>query len=146
MDDYEKFVAECKKIKKENRIVLDGFQNHLESKKLSDKTIDKHVSNMEYYINDFLLYEEPLKPRDGIYEINYFLGYWFIKKALWASVSTIKENITSLKHFYTYMNDIGQISAEELDDIKIEIKENKEEWLETIKKYDDPDVDFDDVW
>ena len=40
----------------------------------------------------------------------------------------------------------GGKKTDELDDIKIEIKENKEEWLETIKKYDDPDVDFDDVW
>ncbi len=44
------------------------------------------------------------------------------------------------------MNKIGQVSNDELFDLKEEIKENKDEWLETFQKYDDPDVDIQDVW
>lgn len=44
------------------------------------------------------------------------------------------------------MNKIGQVSDEELSALKIEIKENKDEWGETVEKYDDPNIDIEDVW
>ncbi|PQP34682.1 recombinase [Desulfobacteraceae bacterium SEEP-SAG9] len=146
MDEYEIYESECKKIRKENRKILDGFRQYLGGKKISAKTIDKHASNIDFYINEFLLYEEPLKAKEGVSNLNSFMGYWFIRKAMWASVASIKENITSLKHFYTFMYDCNAIGLEELEDMKEEIKENKAEWLETVRKYNDPDTDFEDIW
>ena len=146
MDEYKQFEAECEKRREENHIFITGFTRYLEDKKLSEKTINKHVANVDFYINECLLYESPEKASDGVNKVNYFLGYWFIRKAMWASPTSIKENTTSLKHFYTYMNKIGQVSKEELIDLKREIKENKDKWIETVKKYDDPDIDIEDVW
>lgn len=146
MDEYEKYELDCKKIKNENQKLIDEFQKYLESKKLSDKTIDKHVYNVDFYINDFLLYEEPLKAHEGVSKIDSFLGYWFIRKALWASVTSIKENISSLKHFYTFLHQNGEVKSEELNEMKQDIKENKEEWIENLKAYDDPNIDLDDIW
>lgn len=146
MKDYEKYEAECEKLKTENRNVIDGFMKYLELKSLSEKTVNKHVSNIDFYINDFLLYEEPLEPKEGISMLNFFLGYWFIRKALWASVTSIKENITSLKHFYTYLHQNGDVTSEELYDMKQDIKENKDEWFETLRAFDDPNVDLEDLW
>ncbi len=146
MDEYEKFEAECEKQKQENHTFIIGFTRYLENRKLSQKTIDKHVNNIDFYINNFLLYENPKQAAEGITELNYFLGYWFIKKAMWASPASIKENITSLKHFYSYMNKIGQVSNEELAEMKVEIKENKDEWIETVQRYDDLNIDLEDVW
>ena len=57
-----------------------------------------------------------------------------------------KENISSLKHFYTYMYTIGEIDLEGLNEMKEEIKESKDEWFETVKKYDDPDTNLEDIW
>jgi len=65
---------------------------------------------------------------------------------MWASPTSIKENITSLKHFYTYMKIIGQVRDEELLEMKEEIKESKGEWLETLQKYDDQEIDLDEIW
>jgi len=146
MDKYEKYESDCKKIRIANQHVIDEFQKYLKAKKLSDKTIDKHVSNVDFYINDFLLYEEPLKPHEGVDKLGHFLGFWFIRKALWASVTSIKENISSLKHFYTYLHQTGEVSLEELHEMKQVIKENKDEWLETLKAYDNPDIDLDEIW
>lgn len=146
MDEYGKFEAECEKRREENHIFITGFTRYLQNKRLAEKTIKKHVGNIEFYINDYLLYESPEKAADGISQVNYFFGYWFIRKAMWASPTSIKENITSLKHFYSYMNKIGQVSNEELSDLKGEIKENKDEWIETVQRYDDPDIDREDVW
>lgn len=134
MDEYEKYEAECEKRKEENHTSLSGFEQYLQEKKLSKKTMEKHIGNIDFYINDFLLYESPEKAADGVNQLNYFLGYWFIKKAMWASPTSIKEYITSLKHFYTYMNKIGQVSSEDLADMMVEIKENKADWIEAVKK------------
>jgi hypothetical protein len=146
MNEYDIYENECKKIKTENRKLLNSFRRYLDSKTLSKKTVDKHVSNIDFYINEFLLHTEPSKAREGINNLDYFLGYWFIQETMWASVSSIKENITSLKHFYTYMHTINEIDLEELTEMKEEIKEGKDEWLETIRKYDDPDTAFEDIW
>ena len=146
MDEYEKFEAECENRREENHTFLMGFTRYLQNKKLSKKTIDKHVSNIDFYINECLLYESPEKASDGVSRVDYFRGDWFIIKAMWASPPSIKENITSLKHFYSYMNVIGQISDEEFSDLKSEIKENKDEWIETVMKFYDPDIDIEDVW
>ncbi len=146
MDEYEIFEAECKKRREENNTFIIGFTSYLENKKLSKKTIEKHVGNIDFYMNDFLLYEEPMEASEGITELNYFLGYWFIRKAMWASPTSIKENITSLKHFYSYMNKISLVSDEELSEMKVEIKESKDEWIETVQKYDDPDINIEEIW
>jgi len=58
----------------------------------------------------------------------------------------VKEYIPALKHFYTYMVQIGQVKKEELDEMKMIIKEEKDEWLETLRRYDNPDYDLEDIW
>ncbi|MFO7979746.1 MAG: recombinase [Candidatus Aminicenantes bacterium] len=146
MDEYEKYEAECKKRKEENHSFLTGFTRYLKNKKFAKRTIDKHVQNIDFYINDFLLYDSPKKASEGVNQLDYFLGFWFIRKAMWASPDTIKENIASLKHFYSYMNKIGQVKDKEVSNMEEEIKECKSQWIETVKKYDDPDFDSEDIW
>lgn len=65
----------------ENRALLSEFRNSLELRNLSQKTRDKHVSNGDFYINDFLLYEVTEGPSEGISRLDSFLGLWFIRKA-----------------------------------------------------------------
>lgn len=146
MGDYEKYEADCKRIRKENKTLLKGFEDYLKKKNLSQKTIGKHVENIDFFINEFLLYEEAISPADGVGEVSYFLGYWFIKKAMWATEASIKSSISSLKHFYTWMNSQGNITDEALADMKLTIKEEKQEWIGTLSRYDDPDCDIEDVW
>ena len=146
MGEYEKFEAECKKIRKENKTLLKGFEKHLNDKNLSDKTIGTHVNNIDFYINEYLLYDDTDRPEEGVDLVSPFLGYWFIRKAMWASETTIKSYIASFKHFYTWMHGQGKITGEELDDLKLTIKEKKQEWIDTLNRYDDPDCDIEDVW
>jgi hypothetical protein len=39
MDEYEIYESECKKIREENRQILDGFRQYLGLKKLSEKPL-----------------------------------------------------------------------------------------------------------
>ena len=144
MNDYEKYEAECKKIRKANDKILDEFYEWLKATGLSKKTIKNHVSNIDFYLNEFLLYEEAIEAKDGAGDVGMFLGYWFIRKAMWASQSSIRSNATSLKKFYTFMYEKGLIKKEKLTDLKQRIKEEMPEWLATLGRYDDPSVE--DVW
>ena len=98
-------------------------------------------------MNEFLLYEEANPAATGVYEARWFLGYWFIRKAMWASPSSIRSNAASLKKFYHFMFERDQIDQEALDHLKAQIKEGLPEWLETVRRYDDPSIeDPGDIW
>jgi len=145
--DYDKYEKECKKMRKSNEKLLDQFEEWLAKKELTQNTINKHLENIDFYINDFLLYEDAYKPEDGVLDANMFLGYWFIRKAMWASEYSIKSNASSLKKFYTFMREIGKVEQEDVEELKIIIKENMPLWLERLRRYDDPDIeDMEDVW
>lgn len=147
MDSYEQYESECKSIRKDNRKILTDFKKSLSDKKLSKKTIGKHLSNVDFYINEFLLYEEATEAVDGASEIGMFLGYWFIRKAMWANKTAIKENASSLKKFYQFMSEAGKIPKESLENLKETIKEDMPEWLATMGKYDDPEIeDPEEIW
>ena len=76
-----------------------------------------------------------------------FLGDWFIKKAMWANKSAIKENAASLKKFYHYLYEDNKVSKEDIDALKETIQENMTEWLATMDRYDDPNIDdMEEVW
>ncbi|MCI5140388.1 MAG: recombinase [Candidatus Electrothrix sp. ATG1] len=144
MDDYEKYERDCEKIRKANEKLLDEFETWLKAAGLSKKTINKHVGNLDFYLNEYLLYEDAIEAKDGAGDVGMFLGYWFIRKAMWASKSSIKSNATSLKKFYTFMHEKGLISKNDLTDLKQRIKEEMPEWLATLARYDDPSVE--NVW
>lgn len=147
MDDYEKYEADCKNIRKVNESLLAEFETWLKSSGLSEKTIRNHLSNIDFYINEYLLYEDATEAKDGVHSISTFLGYWFIKKAMWASQASIKSNAASLKKFYTFLLGKGFIDNEDLNDLKETIEEELPEWLATLKRYDDPSIEgMGDVW
>ena len=147
MDDYAQYELDCERIKETNETLLADFENWLEKSNLSDKTINKHVENVDFYINEFLLYEDAIEAQDGVGSLDMYLGYWFIKKAMWASRAAIKSNAASLKKFYTFLYERGMVSKEDLDDLKETIKIEMPEWLDTVDRYDDDSItDMGEVW
>ena len=147
MDDYEKYEANCKKIRKANSKLLSEFGSWLKASNLKDKTISNHVNNVDFYINEFLLYEDAVEAKEGASSIGMFLGYWFIKKAMWSSPAHIKSNAASLKKFYTFLFEMGQVDKEDLEDLKERIKEDMPEWIATMNRYEDDSItDMSEVW
>ena len=100
LDDYEQCEIECERIRASNTELLDDFAAWLRGSDLTAKTINKHINNVDFYINAYLLYEDTIEPQEGARSVSMFLGYWFIKKAMWASAASIKSNAASLKKFY----------------------------------------------
>ena len=63
----EKTFEELEKEKiKENKKYLDIFENEMRKEKLSEKTIKKHLSNIDIYINGYLLFRDILNMEDGV--------------------------------------------------------------------------------
>ena len=76
-----------------------------------------------------------------------FLGYWFIRKAMWASKAAIKANAASLTKFYQFMLETNKITSEALEQLKCRIKDGMPEWLGRMERYDDPNIeDPEEIW
>lgn len=145
--DYEQYEADCERIREANEALLEDFENWLQASGLSKRTINKHVENVDFYINEFLLYEDAIEAPDGVSDVGMFLGYWFIRKAAWSSESSIRGNAASLKKFYTFLHERGMVTQDDLDMLKEEIKEEMPEWLATQERYSDLSItDMSEVW
>lgn len=140
--DYQNWEKGVKAEEKVNQELLSEFEKWLQNKKLSSKTINYHVGNIDFYINHYLLYYDVTPATEGWQEISGFLGDFFIRKTTWASKYTVKENIASLKKFYNFLNEIGKLSDADLNEFWEIIKDEKESWLKEIETYWD-DIDDD---
>ena len=145
-DEYKQWEEACETIRKENAILLQEFEQWLSSKGLGSKTIDMHVGNVKFYVDEYLLYDDAVRPKDGWTQIDSFLGYWFIRKAVWASQTSIRGNAASLKKFYSFMQEKGLIDNEALQDVRETIKYNMPDWLAKLRRFDDLSVDSEDIW
>jgi hypothetical protein len=136
---YEEYEKLCKLQQAKNYEYLDIFEKDLMASGLSQKTIKKHLNNVDFYINTYLLREEPLEMAAGCSDmIDIFLGYFFIRKCMWSTPGTIKTTAASIKKFYKCMNEHGYISKDRYEDLCDVIKVNMEIWqddCETFNNY-----------
>ena len=140
MFDYEEYERECDKIRQTNEELLALFEEELQDSGLSAKTVRRHLSNAEFYINEYLLREEPRPMEDGITELDMFLGFFFIRKCMWSTPGTIKSTAASIKKFYKCMMNHGKISKDDYVYLCDDIKENMEQWQTDCAVYNDPDA------
>lgn len=139
MSDYE---TELTKVENENSKYLNVFEKNLIKQGLSNKTIRNHVSNVEFYINDFLNYYELQHMQQGCYQIDEFLGDWFIRKAMWSSCTNITSTAASIKKFYKTMLEHDYIKQKDYDILCNIIKEKKDRWISNMEKYDEESEEF----
>ncbi len=147
--DYQNYEQEAQKIRNSNKTLLTDFESWLIESKLSSKTVKKHCSNIDFYINEYLLYTDAIPPEEGMNGgyVSMFLGYWFIRKALWASNTSIKDYATSLKKFGKFLLEKNKITDEDYTSIVTTIRDEMSDWQATLKRYDDPSiVDSEDIW
>jgi len=138
---YEEYEQKCNEIRKRNAVYLDEFREDLLKAGLKEKTINRHYWNVNFYINEYLLREEPLEMRCGTdpLKIDDFLGNFFIRKCMWSTPNTIKSTATSIKKFYSSMLQRGHIDESDYRELIETIRDNMEYWLEDCEEYNDPD-------
>jgi len=138
--DYEAYETECKKIREENDEYLDLFEMDLRNSGLTEKTVYRHLRNVDFYINTFLLREEPRPMSDGVLYLDFFLGDFFIRKCMWSTPGSIKTNAASIKKFYKCMLDHEKIDKKSFDYLCADIKDNLASWQADCAIYNDPDA------
>ena len=134
---YEDFERASEVIRAENNVLLDGFEKWLSRSGLKEKTIRKHMQNTDFYINDYLLYDDCTRAKDGVSSLNGFFNWFFPRKAMWSSKAATKETAASLKKFYKYLAELGATKPADYLFLLSEIKSEMPEWLENYgDRYD----------
>ena len=136
-DDYKKWEADCEKVRVENEKLLEAFGEWLDTKKLKEKTIQDHIFNVDLFINHYLLYYDVTRAVDGSPLVSSFFHEWFYRKAMWASERTTKQTAASLKKFYQYLVEAGQVDAEDLVELKECCRDDMPQWIEAVRRFDD---------
>jgi len=130
-EEYKDNKQAWAEIRQENAKLLAEFEQWL-VRKVASGTIQRHLQDVEPYINTFLLYKEAAATSPGARRIAKFLVYWFIRRATWANPTSIKENAASLEKFCSFMQEKGEIDASALKDLKQTIKEATYERLKAV--------------
>lgn len=133
MENIEKKIKENQT---RNKKFLKEFEEWLKEKSLSDKTIKKHISNVDIFINDYLNYYDIETAEEGITSVYSFLNGWFIEKCMWATPYTTKEEAASIKKFYAYMSEKGYVEKEDYKFLCEELKDSMDEILDTLEAFD----------
>ncbi len=133
MSDVETYDARVRAIRTYNQPILEDFRASLEQSGLAEKTVKTHISNINFFTN-YLVYYEPLKKLDEADngDVRMFLVDWFPRKAMWASITSVKSNIASFKKFFRWIVETGRISPETVADVLNTLKEGREDFLEAV--------------
>ncbi len=128
--EYQVYEKECNQIREINEGLLELFEKDMVAQGLSERTIRRHISNADSYINDFLLYYDIHPMEDGLHMVSGYLGDFFIRKDLSSTPDTIKTAAASIKKFYQCMLEHGKIKKEDYDYLRWEIHDEMELWQE----------------
>ena len=137
MFDYDNYEKECDTVRTTNNELLVIFENDLTKAGLSKKTITSHLSNVDFYINEFLLLNEVHPMEDGVGMVDRFLGDFFIRKCMWSTPGNIKTTAASIKKFYKCMLAHDRIKKQEYDYLCNEIKNGMPFWQDDCELYND---------
>ena len=135
--DFEEYEEKCKLIKQENESLLEMFEKDLEG--LNPKTINRHLTSVDFYINTYLLREDAYDFTHGIWDIDDYLGYFFIRKCMWSTPGNIKSTAASIKKFYQCMLKQEMIQKADYEYLCETIKDNMWKWQSDCEIYNDPD-------
>jgi site-specific recombinase XerD len=133
-DHAETYEQRVHAIQRANQPILDGFENWLKQAGLSEPTIKDHVDNMRFFSRYQLWYGYSLRRLDEATEgdVYDFLEDWFPRKALWASVASMKVYLASFKKFFTWMGATGLVSPETVEDVLSTLKDDRNLFLRKV--------------
>ncbi len=134
-DTYQRYEAECARIRAANQELLTEFQDWLAERGASEKSIRRHLRNMDLYLNHFLLHEMPTEASCGVLSVRMFLGYWYPRKVLGISETSLRGNAASIRKFYQFMSAKGLVSEEAVLNLGRRIRGSMPEWLEGMNRW-----------
>ena len=104
------------------------FEKSLRASRLSEKTVSRHLDNMDLFLNAFLNDGDVATMEEGAALIDEFMRVWAPANG-WATKTSLKGYATSLKKFYKCMFDEGLVPNLHYYHVLDEIKFCMDEWL-----------------
>ncbi len=102
-------------IQQENSKTIQKFKEYLSKNGVGEKTIKKHISDVDLLVNDYLALDEESRPEElDAYTLECFFR-WCIDKWMFNTASGIVSALSSIRIFYEYLNEEGKVRN--IDDI-----------------------------
>ena len=121
-------------IRLENAGYLLWFKDYLVDHGLSIKTVDRHLNNLDFFLNDFLLHDEFRHMEDGLFTMDEYFGDYFVRNYKKATAGSVKSNVESIKKFYLCMFEHQKIKTSEYMELSKGIKIMLPGWLAKFNK------------
>lgn len=137
---YYEYPINEEKIEKKHNALLELFYKDIAH--LSDKTIRNHMSNVSFFLNNYLIYYQSADYEEVNNEIDMYFSDFFIRKCMWSTPATTKSTAASLKKFYKSMVDHGKFSKENYEELCSTIKDEMEYWQEECRAFNDGESSF----
>lgn len=125
-----------------NAELLRAFEQWLTQKRLSAKTVQRHLDNVVFFADVYMAGDggsiELPRPADQAetMDVDEFLSEWFMREAAWVSVGTIKAHIASLKKFFACLKEMGQMPAGKADEVLELLRVDRDYYIELMREYE----------
>ena len=112
--------------------LLAEFEQELEEKGFSEKTIDKHVANAELFVRRYLA-DRGLTLAEGCRSLDDFFGYYFPREHRSPTTTALKDCVVSVKRFYRVMQRNGHVQAADVAFLEETIRDFQGDWVSSIQ-------------
>lgn len=120
-----------------NRLILTAFQQYLEQhEKLTKKTVNKHLANIEDYLSGYLIFYGYDLAVSTFQVIGDFFS-WGARKNVWISESAVKKAGSSMKKFYQFLIAAGEVNESAMSEIREQLELGVDDGIMTLEMMDD---------
>lgn len=120
-----------------NRLILAAFQQYLEQhEKLTKKTVNKHLTNIEDYLSGYLIFYGYDLAVSNFEVISDFFS-WGARKNVWISESAVKKAGSSMKKFYQFLIAAGEVNESAMPEIREQLEIGVDDGIMTLEMMDD---------
>lgn len=120
-----------------NRLILSAFQQYLEQhEKLTKKTVNKHLTNIEDYLSGYLIFYGYDLAVSNFEVISDFFS-WGARKNVWISESAVKKAGSSMKKFYQFLIAAGEVNESAMPEIREQLEIGVDDGIMTLEMMDD---------
>jgi hypothetical protein len=136
-------IAEEMGVYERNTELLDIFERWLREQRLSAKTIQKHLDNMNRFANGYLAdaggaLELPGPADEAVPEdIDDFLADWLLYEQDQRPLEAVKSHTASLKRFYLCLEEAGEMPVEDASAIRQLLQDDRVYYLEIARDFEE---------
>jgi len=135
--------AQAEAARERNADLLGTFEAWLADSGLSAQTVRRHLDHVALFADAYMAGEggsvEVPRPADQADEmdVDEFLTDWFVREPARVSEGAVKAHMASLKKFYTWLKETGQVEAEDADAVLEMLREDRDYYIQLARDFED---------